>query len=329
MARRKYQKTREFQLRPYMIVIGLLAIALTCFIGYRASISSHKLFSVSLLALLAGLLFESFRISENWRNVIYRFIGAYLLSFACFLPWKHEHNYNFEEHIEFWPYYLMVLFALATVIFNSDKVTAKLTEGITLLLSISLIYWVIDYGIMEIDNWFMKSLIILLALFSAFSILNAFTYIKLSPAARLILSIWSTLIVVAFAIDNILRVFDNQDIESTKYLSQGIYIGAQYFLLGVSAVYIIQNLMLLAGFIPDKSGDYRNQLSDTIYNHVNRYSDDQVHIGSSLFCVVYAGLIYAANFYNHFLPRHTMIWFVVVTFPLLLWLIRRLTGSRI
>lgn len=329
MIRRKKQQTGEFKFRPYMIIIGLLAVAITYIIGYRASISEHRLFSVSLLALFAGLLFESFRISDNRWNVIYRFIGAYLLSFFSFLPGKREHNYDFEVHIQIWPYFVMAFFALATVVFDKDKVTAKLTEGITLLLSVSLIYWVLDSGIMEIDNWFMKLLIILLALFSAFSILNAFTYIKLSPGARLILSIWSTLIVVAFAIDNILRVFDNQDIESTKYLSEGVNIGVQYFLLGVSGVYIIQNFMLLAGFIPDKSGNYRKQLSDTVYDHVNRYSDDQVHIGSSLFCVVYAGFIYMMNFYYHFLPRYTIVWFVIATFPLLLWLIRRLVGSRI
>ena len=312
------RKSAGFDLTPIVIILGVLGLALTIYIGYRASISERKLFTVSLLALFAGLLFESFRITDNWKNVIYKFIGTYLFSLLCFLPGKRERVYNFENHIEFWPYYFIFFFSLISAIWYKDKVTAKLTEGITLLQSLSIIYWTIDYGFVNIENWFAKTILLIALLFSVFSIVQALVYFKLSRAVRLILSIWSTIIMVAFAIDNIYRVYQNEDIETTKYISQGLYIGLQYFLLGVSAIYITQNYMLLAGFLPSKNGNYKNDLKKTKKDHIERYSENQVFIGHAILCIFYALTIYGLNYKYQILPRNTMIWLVFLTFPFVL-----------
>lgn len=66
---------------------------------------------------------------------------------------------------------------------------------------------------------------------------------------------------LAFATDNIIRVSSNPDIESS-YLSDGLYISLQYFLLGVSVLYIMQNYMLLAAFLPSKNGNYKRDLKE-------------------------------------------------------------------
>lgn len=315
------RKSAGFDLTPIVIILGVLGLALTIYIGYRSSISEQKLFSISLLALFLGLLFESFRITDNWKNVVYKFIGTYFFSLLCFLPGKKERVYNFENHIELWPYYFIFIFSLITAIWYKDKVTAKLTEGITLLQSLSIIYWTIDYGFINIDNWFAKTLLIIALLFSVFTIIQSLTYFKLSRTVRLTLSIWSTIIMVAFATDNIYRVYQNEDIETTKYISQGLYIGLQYFLLGVSAIYITQNYMLLAGFLPNKNGNYKNDLKETKKEHIDRYSENQVFIGHSILCILYALTIYGLNYKYQILPRHTMIWLVFLTFPLILKLI--------
>jgi hypothetical protein len=300
---------------------------LTIYIGYRTSLSNRKLFSVSLLALFAGLLYESFRISENWKIVVAIFIGAYFFSLFNFLPGKREVHYNFENHIESWPYYFIFLFTLIFAIFNKDKVTIKLTEGITLLLSLSFIYWTVDYGFTNYHNWFAITLLTIAFIFTAFSILNALTDIQLTKNIRLTLSIWSTVIMFAFAIDNIIRVFSNQDIESS-YLSQGFYIALQYFLLGVSAVFIMQNFILLTEFLPSRDGNYKADLKENIKTHIDRFSDKQVSIRLSLFCILYAVTIYWLNYEYRVLPRHTMIWFVFLTFPILLQLRNLVTGQK-
>lgn len=155
-------------------------------------------------------------------------------------------------------------------------------------------------------------------IFSVYSILNAFTNIPLTRKNRLILSIWSTIIMFAFAVDNIIRVFSNEDIEITKYSSQGFYIGLQYFLLGISAVYLMQNFILLLEYVPSRDGNYRRYLMENNENHINRYSDKQVITWQSLFCILYTGIIYGFNYKCQILPRHTAIWLVFFTFPLIL-----------
>lgn len=324
---RTKRKSAGLNLTPIVAIIGALGIALTIYIGYRASLSDRKLFSISLLALFGGLLFESFRLSRNWKTVIAIFFGSYLFSLLSFLPGKREQHYNFENHIQNWPYVLLFFFALTFAIFYKDKVTAKLSEGITLLLSLSFIYWTIDYGFTNYNNWFAISLISIAFLFTTFSILNALTNLHLSKGVRLTLSIWSTIILFAFAIDNIIRVFTNPDIESS-YLSDGLYIGLQYFLLSVSAVYIMQNYMLLAAFLPSKNGNYKNDLRENKKDHIDRFSDQQVSFGNSLFCILYAGTIYWLNYTYQILPRHTMIWLVIMTFPLILFILSMINGRK-
>lgn len=288
----------------------------------------EKLFSVSLLALSAGLLFESFRITDNWRNVIYIFIGTYFFSIFSLLVGIIGSDYNFQFYIEFWPYYFMFIFSMTTAIFNKDKVTAKLTEGITLLQSLSIIYWTIDYGFLNVDNWFAKSLLIIVLIFSFFSLVQSLSHIALSRTVRLTLSIWSSIIMLAFALDNIYGVYQNEAIETTEFLSQGLYIGLQYFLLGISVIYVTQNYMLLVGFLPNKNGDYKNNLKVTKEEHIERYSDKQVLIGHSMVCISYTVTIYVLNYRYQILPRHTMIWLVFLTFPFVLQLVDKLKMER-
>jgi hypothetical protein len=311
------KKSAGFSLTPIILVIGGIGLLITLYIGYRASISDRRLFSVSLLALFAGLLFESIRVSNSWKTVAGIFAGSYLCSLMAFLPGKSEQVYNFENHIEMWPYFFIIFFALIFGIAYKDRVTAKLTEGVTLLLSLSLVYWTIDYGFTNYHNWLVYTLLAIALALTIFSIINALTDLHLSRTTRLTLSIWSTVILFAFAIDNIIMVFNNPDIEST-YLYDGLYIGLQFFLLGVSAVYIMQNYMLLAAFIPSKNGNYLSDLKENNEVHIDRFSDEQVFTGHSILCILYTVAFYGLNYKYEILPRHTMIWLVLFTFPMFL-----------
>lgn len=311
------KKSAGFDLTTIVIVMGIVGLLLTFYIGYLASISNRKLLSGSLIALFAGLLFESTRVSNNWKKVLSIFVGSYFFSLINFLPSKREHIYIFENHIEGWPYLFLFFYTLAFAIFYKDRVTARLNEGITLLLSLSLVYWTIDYGFTNYNKCFSISLLIIISLLTAFSLLHALTNLHLSRTIRLILSIWSTIIMFAFAVDNIFRVFENPDIEST-YLYDGLYIGLQFFLLGVSAIYIVQNYMLLAAFLPSKNGNYKLDLKENKKIHVDRYSEQQVLTGHSILCVFYVTTIYGLNYKYQALPRHTMIWLVFLTFPMFL-----------
>jgi hypothetical protein len=311
------RKSAGYDLMPFAIILVIVALLLTIYIGYRAYISDRNLFSLSLVAVFSGLFYESFRISENWKHVMYKFIGTYVFSLLCFMPGRKEPVYDFENHIEIWPYYFIFIFSIVSIVLNEEKVTTKLTEGTTLMLSLSIIYWTLDYGFLNIDHWFAKTCIIIALLFSLFSIVHALTYIKLSRSVRLILSIWSTIIMGIFALENIFQVYSNGDITSTQYLPYGLFISLQYFLLGVSAIYITQNFFLLIGFLPRRNGIYRRDLRETINQHIDRFSPNQVYIFQSVLGILYAVVIYGTNHKYQIMPTHMAIWLVFVTFPLI------------
>lgn len=315
-------KNAQRNLNILLIIIGLLIIVLIAFLVRRISLAEHRIFSISFLAILAGVLFESFRITDNWKTVIYIFIGASFLSLVSFLPGKHESNYVFENHLEAWPYFFLFFFAFGSTIWHSDKTTVKLTEGITLIQSMAIIYWIFDYGIDNIDTLFTKVILAVALIFSIFSIFNALTFFVLSRSTRLTLSIWSSIVMLFFAVDNIYRVYQNEDIETSQYFSLGLYIGIQFFLLGVSSIYIIQNLIMLFGFLPGKN--FVSRIRELQNDHIERYSDEQVYILHSIICILVTGTLYCLNYHYHYLPRHTTIWLGFILFPIL----QRLTSLK-
>jgi len=329
-ASRKLKKV--FDIKPYLIVIGLLLLCLIIYVGFRIHNSGTRLIPISVLALIAGVFFESKRLTEKWLPILLISLGAFVFSFLAFLPGKREHIYNFENHIEMWYYAFIFIFILFSIIFHKDKIIPKLTEGITLLQSIAVIYWVIDYGFIDTDSLFLKSLMLVGLLFSMYSLFHAFTHAILSRASRLTLSIWSSIIMLLFASDNIYRVYQNEQIENTIDLTHGLYIGLQYFLLGISAIYIVQNFIMLAGFLPDKNrffnSEYYRDLKELKSDHIKRYSDRQVSILHSLFCVLFTGTIFFLNYQYQLLHRHVTIWTVFVIFPFILIIYDYATGNK-
>lgn len=321
------RKSAGVSLMPLFIIVGIIAAVFTVFIGYRIAVSPQKLFTVGMLALFGGLLFESIRVSENPKWIIPIFIGAYVFSLLIFLPGKNDYPYNPERHLKFWPYSFMAFYAIGFVIFNQEKVTQKLTEGTTLLLSVSLIYWLIDFGLSRFQTTFGYILMGIVFVFSAFSIFSALGKMKLTKTNRLILSIWSSVIILVFTVDNLIGAFDAANKTVSPHLSERLYLSLQYFFLGISAIYILQNYYMIAMLLPSKNSHYKEDLREAVNEHVNRYSDRQILVGHSLFCIVYTAVIYGLNYKFEILPRHTMIWLVIFSFPILIGLYESI-GSR-
>jgi hypothetical protein len=249
-------------------------------------ISSRRLVPISILTLIAGLFYESKRMTEKWTPILLIGLGSLMFSFLSFLPGRNESEYNFENHIELWPYSFATFFTIFSIVYHGEKVIPKLTEGITLLQSIAVIYWVADYGLLDTDNFFLLSVMFIGTLFSVFSIVHAFTSIELTRTNRLTLSLWSSIIMLLLATDNIFRIFQNDYIENTTNIGDGLFIGLQYFLLGVSAIYIVQNLLMLSGFLPGKgtffNAEYYRDLNRLKKEHIKRYSANQVSSAHSL-----------------------------------------------
>ena len=300
------------------LLVGLI-VGFTIYIGFRISASERKLLPVSVIALFIGAVIESFRICKDLKIITKNFLISYLASFLSFLPGKRERVYNFETHIMLWPYAFLLVFSLLFITKYKEKITAKLTEGITLLLSISLLYWCLDVGLFsDFNNNFLVFLAVFVVFSSLASIFYILTDIELTKNHRLMLSIWSAIIILVFSIDNIYNVYDKGDLESSKLFSENFILAVQHFLLGISSVYFVQNAALIFRFLPSKGGNYSEDLAKIKKEHIYRYSDQQVDSYLAFLCLVYSLVLYGLNMKYHIFPRNVMIWFVIFTFPMIL-----------
>jgi hypothetical protein len=314
-------QSKGYDLKPILVGIGLILIPLTFYIFYRMRISHHRLIPISVIALLIGAVLENKRLSEKWKNVFYTVLASFILSFLAFIPGKHE---SFETHILIWPYCFLFFFVIISIGFYEKKLIPRLTEGVTLVLSIAIIYWVIDHGFYNSKSFFFKLFMIIGLLFSIFSIFNAFTDIKLTKNTRLILSIWSSIIMILLSIDNIYHVYQDKQVEDAVFLIDKFLIGINYFLLGICSVYIVQNFMMIIEFFPGHSeffnAAYYKRIKKLKKEHIDRYSDNQVNIFLSLTCFTIIGAFFILNYYMKFLSRNIAIWIVFFVFNNILYL---------
>lgn len=284
--------------------------------------SNGLLVPFAVFALLSGVIFEGRRLAGKWSSVFFISLGSFAFSLISFLPGKREHPYIFDNHVTSWPYFFLIIFVFIAVVVYKDKVTLRLTEGITLLQSIALIYWLIDEKIFEQTNWFIYLLMGFVALFTLIVVLNAFTHLHLGRTTRLTLSLWSSLIMLVFAFDNIYKTFQNRAIEEAPTLDEKMIIFAEFFLLGVSSIYLLQNFLMLIGFLPGRgtffNREYFRDIKELKNDHIERYSEDQVKIFHSFFVLVIVGTAFYLNYHYSILPRNLAIWSVFFIMPLLL-----------
>jgi len=307
-------KSAGFDLKPILVGICVILIPSIIYILYRISTSTNRLIPISVVALIAGAIIETKRLTPKWSTVFNITIFSFVLSFLCFLPGKRESIYVFENHIETWPYIFLMIFVIMSYAFHKDKIIPRMSEGITLIMSVGIMYWVYDHGFYDTNSIFLKVLMIIGFIIAVFSIINAFININLSKSLRLFLSIWSSIIMILLAIDNIYLVYQNGQVENSQYLTDKVYFGLQYFLLGICSVYILQNVMMILGFLPDKNRffnkEYFRDVRELKKEHIDRYSENQSNLILSFICLILSIGFYLINLNFDLLPRNTAVWLV-------------------
>lgn len=307
---------------PHIIFLSIIGLILTYFIVQEVYLSKTNLIPISIFALIAGLILESLRIIKNLKDVLQIFVVSYFFSLVVFLPSRYGHSLSFEDKIVFWEYFFIFIYALFFVIIYKEKIVLKFSESLTLVLSISLFYWAFDNNFLTKFNWLSISFLLIGISFSFFSLIHSLTKITLTHKNKILLSIWSSIIILALAIDSIVLVFKNPEIESVKTLKQEFYIGLQFFLLGVSSIYFVRNFLSLVAFITPNKGDAKKLNKENKDDHINRYSSKQASLGETVFCLLFTMSIYGFNYVFQFLPRNTLIWIVFLIFPTVLFVVK-------
>ncbi len=72
-----------------------MVIALIIYLGYQVHASGRRLIPISVLAVIAGVLFEDKRLSGKWKPFLWIALSSFVFSLPAFLPAKSETNYRF------------------------------------------------------------------------------------------------------------------------------------------------------------------------------------------------------------------------------------------
>lgn len=296
-----------------VVTIILALILLSSYLFYRIYTNDNEILHLYFLPLLLGLTTEYWRISKNFPTVLLTALGAFVLSLFNFLPNKHEQGYNFEDHLEFWPFAFLGTYIFIAMIIQFTKATKRLTEGITLLLTLAINYWIFSNNYWNSEYLIIKILIIINGLFSAYSIFHSISYRNHSKASVFVLSVWSSIITLILSFDNILKVYQNKDIANMTSLSESSFEFLQFFLLGISSIYIAQNIIMVGAFLPGKN--YLETVREIADVHIGRYSDEQVYLFDAVLVLVISLIAFAINYKFHYLPTNFMIWTMITITP--------------
>jgi hypothetical protein len=305
--------------KPLIMILATLSVALTIFALGMSRTYDSVIIYCGIYAVVAGVILECIRRSVMLKSILLALLGSYCLSFMSFLPGKHEAIYNFEMHALVWPFLFVILFIFFVGAFKMRVFTTQLTEGSTLVLSIAITYWVIDNRLYVIENVPQAFMLLAGLLFLLFSLCHAFTHSALSKTTRLLLSIWSSVVMLLFSVGYIIRVYKGGQVDLSTDTIETFSIILQFFLLGVSAPYIVQNVFMLASFMPTKhnffNSDHFQRIAETKKAHIERYSDQQVKTHHSLLCVFIVAPAFAVNYYFQIVSSHTAIWLLIFAFP--------------
>lgn len=287
--------------------------------------------------MMGGVILESIRVTKDAKVVLIITFIAYLLSFAAFIPFKNEEYYSFSSHFEVWPFVFLFLFLIGGLTTWGNKTMTKLTEGITLIQSISILYYILTFEEIVNQHWIIKIIILLFIITTIFPLYHAFSYQTLSRRNRLLLSIYSSVIMLIFAIDNCSKVLSGNILDNTLNLNEQIINALNYFLLGISSIYLLQNFLMIINYFgafnlifPDSPSKkkYKEEFLQLNEEHISRYSDEQVNILHSIYCLLFTVMIFATNYFFELVAPVTAIWIVFFTFPLLIKLIRHLENKK-
>jgi hypothetical protein len=306
-----------------LVFMATVSVVFFVVISVRIQLSDRHFIPITIFALFSGLIYEGKRIYGKWQSLRKAMITASFIGLLAFFPGSENQSasvYSFEDRIVFYPYAFILAFIGLTVMNHREKATPTLTEGDTLLLSVASIYWISDIYQFKFSATEMV-LATLLLIFCCYSIFHALTDSYLCETSKIRLSVGSSIITFMFCLDNTWHIFrDNLEIHETT-LASIFTLLFQYFLLGVSSIYMAQNAMMLFRFFPDRdhffNSVYFSRIRRLKKEHIERYSSVQIRISFAVSCIFFAGTLFGLNSYFHIVPRNMSIWTVFVLFPLL------------
>ena len=309
---------------------GLLALIPLYFMGTDIYSSPGHIVPVYLLVMLCGVMSEYTRTS-SFRMIFATILIAFFISLLSFLR-NYSNGHFSPDSLKAWPYFFYAAIIFAMIVRHEKGFILKVNEGLVFLQSMAVAYWVIAENEISFNSTPEIIIISAVVLLLAFTAYQAFSYKVHSYGQRLLMSIFSAIIFLFFGLTNASQLINGTDIDTTTLAPSLIFITLQYFMLGVSSVYIAKSLVMVVGFFPGKnepSESYRERVTELVKMHLERVDTIQINKGYALTTALFTLLIFGVNYFFGLLPPTFVIWCVFVSYPLVAYTYHKITLKRL
>jgi uncharacterized membrane protein YqjE len=304
----------------YWIIGFSIVFSIILAIVLYAYLYKGKELPLGMFALIVGLIYKTNKLNENASVTFGIVCVALLFSFLGLVPSAKEVSYVFSDRLMKIPIYFVFIYGIFSIAFNYEKLFAKIDEGIVFMQSLAIIYFIWEMKKIAFSHVILISLSVLALIGCCYSIYHAFSLKEHTSKSRLRLSIWSMIVYGFFAVIYLIDfVFMHKDASDILTINSLLII-IQYFLLGISTMYIMHNFVMIISFLPGKTTffnkEYFKDLKQQRKLHINRFVVDQQNISVSIFSLVYAIILFGGNYIYKIVRPELIIWILFFTFPI-------------
>lgn len=301
---------------------GASALAFMIYSSFQFTGSLDHMFPIIVIPILLGIMYEYKNISKNWSKIANTFSIASIVSVLFFNQTTEKFG---QQFVDGWPYVLTVFFVITICLSDRSEITKKLQEKVLLIESIACLYWLIEVG-----GMFIFSLLPAFLIFIVLPILYVFNHIFRnripSDRTKMFLSIWSCFILFLFSFEYLVNTIFTSFNFHFELSHQTLLILIQFFLFGVSSIYMMNNFLLLSGFFSGKNWIFGKGYRAL---HVERYSDKQMSLKEGVFYLLFPLTTFGLNFYLQWVDKNLLILLVLFITPGIFPLFQRLKKARI
>lgn len=323
----------EFSRLQNILLLGgcLLALIPLSYLSYHIYTLKVRFIPVYLLVMLAGLISEYVQIRPV-KVVLSSIVISFFISLIVFLPGDFNDSAGFSKSVQGWPGIFFGALILTMLIRHQDRFVLKVNECLIMLQSLAIIYWMLDIGPVIFTQGVYMAVAAGVATLVISSLYQAFSYKAVPPLQKLLLSVWSAIVFLYFGVNNASQLISTTDLNPSLSFFPLIFITAQYFMLGISSVYMAKSLTMISGFLKGKkesAKSYEERVRALTLMHISRVEDVQIKRGQSLTLILFSSLLFGVNYFLQLLPPGFVVWLVFITYPLVLFVYGRVMPTMV
>jgi hypothetical protein len=256
----------------------------------------------------------------TWSTLLFTVLGSFAISLIVFIPAFAEHSRP-EQLANGFTILFYCLFIMIVVCTKLKELSPKINETIILLQTIAIIYWTMNTDTLDFSSWVVDLIILIGFFLGLFALFQAFSYKPYTKTDKLLLSIWSSMVIFLIGFDNANKVLGIGQIENAKNTLHITILTAQYFVLGISSIYICSNLVmvfsLFAGRGKMTTKEYRKGMNELKEMHASRVETRQLKRINAFTVLLFTTAIFTINYYFKLLPANFLIWLVFILFSVI------------